>query len=231
MAVGSISSFRGESLAVALAFFLSGAPASASILSYGVANVQQFGEDVGNAQPTVPYLYLGFADVDASIASDFTEGTVTSLSPLSPMTLGGTFDAFSYPGIPLGSYKIALFDAGSDAQLDTDFPNNATYVFNLAGSTFGGQSATLTTPASDAYPTTIPFFTNFNLLGNSIRAPLARLISRLTPSLRQRGQPMLRLPSRSPGSTWTLPIRSAGPTRYRRLQFPRARSSPGRFTL
>jgi hypothetical protein len=44
--------------------------------------------------------------------------------------------------------------------LDADFPNGTTYTFHISGGTLGTQSATMSTPASDAYSATVPFFTN-----------------------------------------------------------------------
>jgi hypothetical protein len=123
--------------------------ARADITFYDLFKVIAY-DQTSNAQPTTPSEYFGNVGVSASSPADLTGGQVTSTSPLSPMTLTGSNGNFSFstPGL------------SSKAALDTDLPNGTTYTYTLSGGNFGGQSATLSTPSSDAYASAVPYFTN-----------------------------------------------------------------------
>ena len=107
-------------------------------------------QQTNDAQPTTPIGYFGSVAVESNNTTDFTAGNVTSTSPLSPMmlTMTGT----------TGAFQSAFL--GTKATLDADFPNGTTYTYNISGGTLGSQTATLSTPATDEYAATIPFFTN-----------------------------------------------------------------------
>ncbi len=141
-----LSGFSGSALGLALA--LAGAPrAHANITYYDTFKVQYFSQ-ISTSQPVTTTGFGGFANVNASLASDLSGGTVTSSSPLSPMTLTGSG----------GNYSFGIFPA-TKVLLDADFPNGTTYTFHLTGGTYNGQSAAVATPATDDYSATVPYFT------------------------------------------------------------------------
>jgi hypothetical protein len=146
--ISPISIFRASGLALTVGLLLTATPAHSAILFYNVFKTQAYSQ-TSNAQPVTPTGFGGFANVNASLATDLTGGTVTSLSPLSPMALTGSNGNFAF-GVGVATKAV----------LDIDFPNATTYTFNLTGGTFGGQSASLATPASDEYAPSVPFFTN-----------------------------------------------------------------------
>ena len=135
-------------LVLAAAGMLGGASAQAGIVFYDTFKVATYTQ-LSNAQPSVPAGYFGTVGVSASLPGDLSGGNVTSVSPLSPMTLTGSN----------GNYSFGTPFVGSKAALDADLPNGTIYTYNLTGGTFNGQSATLATPASDEYAGTVPFFT------------------------------------------------------------------------
>lgn len=123
--------------------------ARASILDYDIFKVVAYSQTT-NSQPSTPIGYFGTVGVISNNTTDFTAGQVTSASPLSPMTLslsGGT-----------GTYQSSLL--ASMASLNTDFPDGTIYTYQISGGTLGTETATLSTPASDEYSATVPYFTN-----------------------------------------------------------------------
>ena len=122
-------------------------PVRADITFYDIFKIQRYSQ-TSTGQPLAPVSFQGDANVTANSPGDLTGGTVTSASPASPMTLTGSNGNYSYG---------AAF--ATKAQLDTTFPNNTTYTFNLTGGNYNGVSATLTLPASDQYASTVPYFT------------------------------------------------------------------------
>jgi hypothetical protein len=123
--------------------------AHGAVLDYDLFKTIAYSQ-TSNAQPTTPTVFFGSVAVDSDNTTDFTAGNVTSTSALSPMVLmvADMAGNFQSPGL------------GSQAELNADFPNGTTYTYNISGGTLGSQSATLSTPASDEYASTIPFFTN-----------------------------------------------------------------------
>jgi hypothetical protein len=142
-------------LILAAAALLGESSARADIVFYDIFKNTAYTQS-SNSQPTTPIEFFGSVGVTATNNSDLTGGNVTSSSPLSPMTLTGSNGNFAFqsPGF------------SSKSTLDMDFPNGTTYTYNVTGGTFNGQSATLATPASDEYASTVPFFTGntFNAL-------------------------------------------------------------------
>jgi hypothetical protein len=57
-----------------------------------------------------------------------------------------------------GNYQSTLL--ASMAILSADFPDGTTYTYQISGGTPGSETATLSTPASDKYSATVPYFTN-----------------------------------------------------------------------
>jgi hypothetical protein len=131
-----------------LAALLVGSPARADITFYNVFKDQSYVQ-TSDAQPTTPTGFQGTVNVDASSPSDLTGATVTSSSPLSPMTLTGSNGDYAYPVV-----------FATKAAMDAAFPNGTTYTFTINGGTFGGQTGTLSTPATDQYAAAVPYFTN-----------------------------------------------------------------------
>jgi hypothetical protein len=139
--------FRAGGLALALAALIA-TPARADITFYNLFKVAGYSQ-TSDAQPVTPNGFFGTVGVDADTPGDLSGGQVTSSSPLSPMTLSGSDTS-------LVSYTPSY---GSLAALDAALPNG-TYTYTLSGGTFDGASATLTTPASDAFASAVPYFTN-----------------------------------------------------------------------
>ncbi|HLK65117.1 MAG TPA: discoidin domain-containing protein [Bryobacteraceae bacterium] len=145
--------------------------ASAQINSYIVRKSLIYNQTSDSQQPTLNSA-LGAVELDATKPSDLTAAQVTSTSPLSPMGL-------SVGGGTLYSFEPAF---SSKTTLDTDFPNG-TYTFRISGGTLGSVSATVSTPASDAYPP-IPFLANnavASLQGMNPNAPLTLTWNSWTP--------------------------------------------------
>ena len=107
-------------------------------------------DQTSNAQPTTPAGYFGTVGVTSTSPTDFTAAEVTSVSPLSPMMLSGS----------AGNFIFSTPFVASKTSLDNDLPNGTVYSYDISGGTLGTQSATLSTPASDAYSATVPFLTN-----------------------------------------------------------------------
>ena len=134
--------------ALGLAALLAGAPVRADITFYNVFKDESYTQN-SNDQPTTPIGFQGSVAVNASSPTDLTGATVTSSSPLSPMTLTGS----------AGNYAFGEGFAAKSI-MDTDFPNGTTYTFLINGGTFNGQTGTIATPASDQYSATVPYFTD-----------------------------------------------------------------------
>jgi hypothetical protein len=101
--------------------------AHADILFYNIFKVQNYFQ-TRDAQPATPTQFGDFANVNAESSADVTGGEVTSSSPLSPMEFTGSDGNISF-GIGLGT----------KADLDADFPNNATYTFALTAARLTGR--------------------------------------------------------------------------------------------
>jgi hypothetical protein len=123
--------------------------ATASILNYDLFKNTVY-DQVSDASPVTPVGYFGSVGVISNNTTDFTAADVTSASPLSPMVLLGSG----------GNFSFATPFLATKSQLDADLPNGALYTYNISSGTLGSQSATLSTPASDAYSATVPFLTN-----------------------------------------------------------------------
>lgn len=148
---------KSQSLAVCLTVagasaFLTAPRADAAVLFYNTFKVESFNQ-TSSAQPATAAGFSGFANVNASLATDLSGGEVISLSPLSPMGLTGSN----------GNYAFGM-GFGTKPALDAGFPNGATYTFLLTGGTFNGQTASLTAPATDDYSATVPYFTGSTYL-------------------------------------------------------------------
>jgi len=133
-------------------------------------------DQTSDAQPTTPSGYFGSVGVIADNPADLTGGQVTGASPLSPMMLTGSDGNFIFqtPGLT------------SKAALDTDLPNATAYTYTLSGGNFNGQSATLSTPSSDAYASAVPYFTNnaFTALQNvNAQSAITLTWNAFTPSM------------------------------------------------
>ncbi|WP_435018387.1 hypothetical protein TA3x_000359 [Tundrisphaera sp. TA3] len=139
---------RAVGLAFALAASL-GSNARASITVYNLFKTIDY-RQTSIAQPTTPVRYYGAAAVDFNNPGDLTGALVSSSSPNSPFTLNLTGPGSAYYGTPAYATK---------AELDRVIPNGTAYTYRLNGGTFNGQAATLSTPASDSYTSTVPFFT------------------------------------------------------------------------
>ncbi len=141
---------RHFSLMLLAALSLSFLPpaARASILDYDIFKTAFYSQTT-NSAPSTPLGFFGAVQVISSNTTDFTAGQVTSTSPLSPMTLSVSNGA--------GTFQTPTL---AKTVLDTDLPNGATYTYQISGGTLGTETATLSTPASDEYSATVPFFTN-----------------------------------------------------------------------
>jgi hypothetical protein len=124
-------------------------------------------------QPLTPH-YYGDVDVIFDNPLDLTGGTVTSSSSFSPMHLSKSSPTFA-------NYEMTFtFLAG----LDVNFPNSSSYSYNIIGGLLGNQSASLTPPPSDLFPTAVPFLTGTgyeDLQGMNSSVPLSLTWSGFTP--------------------------------------------------
>jgi hypothetical protein len=152
MSTALISTARAG-LAVA-AVLLVTPSANASVTEYELFPFAVF-QQASDAQPTTPAAYLALEQVVSS-PGDFTSasfsGGGTSATTLN--NLNGTFSATQF--FP------------SQSALDAAIPPGTTYTFSLTGGSYNGQSATLTSFASDQFPSTVPYFsgTTFDSLQN-----------------------------------------------------------------
>lgn len=127
---------------------LAPSPAAAAIQYYRLFKVAWY-QQTGNSQPTTPTNFSADVDIIFSNPGDFTSAQVTSASPSSPMTLG-----FLTP-------QFAIYSTGyaSSFARDTDFPNSTTYQYGISGGSLGTQTASLSTPSTNLFPSQVPYFT------------------------------------------------------------------------
>ena len=142
---------RRHSLAfiLALAAAQGGSAVRADITFFDVFKVTTYNQTSISAPASVNG-YFGALNVSTNNAADLTGATVAATSPSSPFTLTGSGLNYSY-GTPGFTSKTAF---------DLTLPNGTAYKFSLTGGNFNGQSATINTPANDAYASTVPYFTN-----------------------------------------------------------------------
>ncbi len=123
-------------------------PAQSAVQFYRLFKVATY-QQTSNAQPTTPVGFSADVDMIHSNAGDFSSAQVTSTSPSSPMTLGALTPGFS------------IYENGyaTSAARDAGFPNSTTYQYGISGGTLGTQSASLSTPSSNLFPSQVPYFT------------------------------------------------------------------------
>jgi hypothetical protein len=127
----------------ALAVILASQGAHATIDSYGLSKDAGYAQ-TSSSDPTTPDVYAIVASVFGTSPTDYTSAAVT-----------GGASSFTFDSVP--GYSLQGF--ATQAELDAAFPNDTTYTFALTGGTYNGQSATLTTLASDAFPSVVPYLT------------------------------------------------------------------------
>jgi hypothetical protein len=118
----------------------------AAVFSYGLSKVEDY-QQTSNTQPATPTSLSGLLNVDFANATDLTAAHVTAASPLSPMTLSAA----------PGEYEF-LQSSPTLTALDTNFPASTVYQYSISGGTLGAKSASLTSPATDLFPSPVPFF-------------------------------------------------------------------------
>ena len=138
----------GLGLALALTLSL-GSTARAEITVFDVFKNTDYSQ-AGASQPGTPVGYFGSAAVEFNSPGDLTGAQVDSTSSNSPFTLTPS---------GVGAVSFASPGLATQAELDALFPNGTPYAFHITGGTFDGQAAALSTPATDAYASTVPFFT------------------------------------------------------------------------
>jgi hypothetical protein len=117
------------------------APSDAAVTFYRWFKTANYIQ-TSNVQPLTSH-YYGDVDVIFDNPLDLTGGTVTSSSSFSPMHLSKSSPTFA-------NYEMTFtFLAG----LDVNFPNSSSYSYNILGGLLGNQSASLTPPPSDLFPT------------------------------------------------------------------------------
>jgi len=96
-------------------------------------------------QPSTATEYAAYEQV-VSNPGDFTSATFAGAGSSIPLSdSSGTFSA------------TQLF--GTQAALDAAVPNGTAFTFSLAGGSYDGQTASLTTFTSDQYPASVPYLT------------------------------------------------------------------------
>jgi len=128
--------------------------ANADLTDYGLfkgVNYQQS----GNTQPSAIIGALGIVSLDDDNGADFASAHVATTSPSSPFPLSVQLSGNSF-GIGLGNTNLSKA-YGTQTALDTDLPNSALYQFAVSGGTLGTKTASLTSPATDLFPS-VPFF-------------------------------------------------------------------------
>ena len=103
-----------------------------------------------NAAPTTPLAYYGSAGIQFNNPNDLTGAQVLSASSNSPFTLSPDGNGSVYFTSPAFTTK---------AEFDAYFPNGTPYAFYPTGGTYSGQAAAVSGLATDAYASTVPYFT------------------------------------------------------------------------
>jgi hypothetical protein len=153
----SSSLIRIARAGLAVVTVLAAAPgANASIVFYQLVTATAYTQ-TGDVQPATPSSYVALEQLGSSSAGDFTgasfSGGGTAATTLSD--LNGVYQAVQ-------SYS-------TQAALTAAIPNSTIYTFSLTGGSYNGQTATVTSFASNEYPATVPYLTGttFNSLQNA----------------------------------------------------------------
>lgn len=153
----SPSLIRRARAGLAVVTVLAVAPgANAAIVFYQLVTATTYAQ-TSDAQPTTAGGYLAIEQVGSSSPGDIASASFSG---------GGT------PATTLselnGVYQ-AVQQYGTQAKLNTAIPNSTVYTFSLTGGSYDGQSATVTSLASNQFPTTVPYLTgtSFDSLQNA----------------------------------------------------------------
>ena len=134
---------QGLGLAVAATFLVTSS-VNATITDYELLKLADYTQ-TSDAQPTTLTEYSAVEQVVSS-AGDFTSASFSGGG--SSLTLPGSNGTF-----------IAGQIFSTKGALDAAVPNGTTFTFALTGGTYGGQTATVTSFATDQYPPSVPYLT------------------------------------------------------------------------
>ena len=110
-------------------------------------------QQTSNAQPVTADFAWANLDVLFDNVLDLNTAKVTAASPLSPITLNSAGPGYSPP---FSAFTFSTFYS-TVASLTTDYPNSTAYQFAVNGGVLGNLSSSLTSPASNLFPS-IPYF-------------------------------------------------------------------------